>query len=50
MSSQLRHRLQPSMMKVSNGFTDSLDPIYAGHEQEYTISRPEASSAAPIAA
>jgi hypothetical protein len=37
-------------MKVANGCLLSLPPlIYAGHEQEYSMGRPDDSSAAPMA-
>ena len=34
----------------AKGLTDSFAPMYAGHEHEYTMSRPDFSSASPIAA
>ena len=50
MSSQFLHPLQPYSMKVAKGWMVSLPPLmYAGQEQEYSIGRPVASSAAPIA-
>ena len=30
----LTHRLHPSLMNVAKGFSVSLSPIYAGHEQD----------------
>ncbi len=44
------HRLQPSEIMDAKGLVFSSEPRYAGHEHEYTMSRPEACSAAPIAA
>ena len=30
----LTHRLHPSLMNVAKGFSVSLSPMYAGHEQD----------------
>mmetsp|Transcript_25156 Transcript_25156/g.70628 ORF Transcript_25156/g.70628 Transcript_25156/m.70628 type:complete len:227 (+) Transcript_25156:441-1121(+) len=49
MSAQFRQELHPLMMNFEKGFVDSSSPMYAGQLQLYSIWRPEASKAAPIA-
>ena len=44
-TNETHHRLQPSEIISANGFVVSSSPRYAGQEQEYTMERPEDSSA-----